>query len=147
MSLKIIALIIAALAGGLMAVQGSLNTALAKFVGLSGATFIVHLIGVVAIALFLIIGIGEAKLGSYLRAPWYAYLGGLFSVLIIYAVAYSIRHIGVAKATTAIILAQVSTALLVDHFGFFGLKEICFTLYKGLGVLLLAGGAYLMLMD
>ena len=64
---------------------------------------------------------------------------------IIALVAYSIPQLGVAIATTAIIVAQVSTALLIDHLGLFGLQAIPFTWQKLAGMLFLATGALLML--
>lgn len=147
MSVNLIALLIAALAGASMAVQGSLNSALSKIAGLAGTTLIVHIVGLALIVLLLLFGLLEGQTENYLQAPWYTYLGGTIGVLIIYTVAYSITNVGVAKATTAIVVAQVSTALLVDHFGLFGLREVSFTWMKGMGVVLLAGGVYMMLAD
>lgn len=67
------------------------------------------------------------------------------SAVILYTVMASISKLGVSIATTAIIVGQVSTALIIDHFGLFGLKEIPFTWWKVFGVALLATGAKLML--
>jgi transporter family-2 protein len=57
----------------------------------------------------------------------------------------SIPRVGVALATTAIIVGQVATALLIDHFGWFGLEKMPFTWWKAAGLVLLAAGARLML--
>jgi len=138
-------ILIAVAAGISMAVQGSLNAVLGKYVGQIEATLFVHIIGTVAIALIVILGLGKGELGNFVNAPWYAFLGGIISVLIIYGVLASIPKIGVALATTAIIVGQVSTALLIDHFGFFGLDKIPFTWVKLMGLILLAAGAKLML--
>ena len=54
-------------------------------------------------------------------------------------------RIGVAAATTAIIVGQVGTALAIDHFGCFGLEKIPFTWIKAVGVACLALGGWLML--
>lgn len=128
-----------------MAIQGSLNTALGKVVGLLEATFIVHIIGSLAGVSLLIMGLGKGNLLEYRAAPWYTYLGGLLGVGIAYLVVASISKVGVASATTAIILGQVITAAMVDFFGWFGLEPIPFNLWKGLGILLMAGGAWLLL--
>ena len=58
---------------------------------------------------------------------------------------FSIPKLGVATATTAIIVGYVTTATLVDHFGLFGLQKIPFTWTKLIGVVLLAVGAKFML--
>ncbi|KUK32174.1 MAG: Uncharacterized protein XD63_0600 [Thermoanaerobacterales bacterium 50_218] len=129
-----------------MAVQGSLNSALSKIIGLLEATFIVHVVGTL-ITLVLLLGfrLGEGGLSQILKVPSYLYLGGLLGVFIVYAVVASIPRLGVAVATTVIIVGQVATALLIDHFGLFGLKEVPFTWWKVLGLILLAAGAGIML--
>lgn len=145
MGFDIIALLTAAVAGMTMAVQGSLNAALSKFVGLIEATLIVHIIGSVLAGIIVLTGISKGNFGKLAQVPWYAYLGGILSVLIIYGVASSIPKVGVAVATTAIIVGQVSTAMLIDQLGCFGLEKVPFTLMKLLGLILLAAGARLML--
>lgn len=145
MHLALIPLLLAVTAGITMALQGSLNTVLGKVVGLVEATFFVHLIGTLALVLLLLFGLGQGSLTRYAQAPWYAYLGGILGVAIIYLVQASISRLGVAIATTAIVVGQVSTALLIDHFGLFGLKEISFTWWKLLGLIFLAAGAKMML--
>ena len=126
--------------------QGSLNTILGKVVGLLEATFVVHLVGTITVVMaLLLLRLGKNGLSQIGQAPWYAALGGVLSVLIIYTVVASISKLGVATATTAIIVGQVSTAVIIDHFGMFGLKEIPFTWWKLAGIALLTTGAKLML--
>lgn len=139
---EITALLIALLAGATMAIQGSLNSVLGKVVGLVEATLVVHVVGLVAaLALFL------ARPGPIplKEAPWYTLLGGALGVLIIYGVAVSIPRLGVVSATTAIIVGQVTTAALVDHFGLFALQQVPFTWLKALGFVLLVAGGWLLL--
>ncbi|NPV28717.1 MAG: DMT family transporter [Firmicutes bacterium] len=146
MSLALLPLFFALIAGITMALQGSLNSALSKVVGLLEATFIVHVTGTLTLIILLFLfQLGRGDLGRWAQAPWYTYLGGLLGVLIIYAVVASIPKLGVAVATTLIIVGQVSTALVIDHFGLFGLKAVPFTWWKVLGLALLATGAKLML--
>jgi transporter family-2 protein len=145
MKLALIPLLTGIIAGISMALQGSLNTLLSKVIGLLEAAFVVHVIGAVALVALLLMRLGQGNLAQMGKAPWYAYLGGLLSAVILYTVMASISKLGVSIATTAIIVGQVSTALIIDHFGLFGLKEIPFTWWKVFGVDLLATGAKLML--
>jgi len=146
MTLEVLPLAIAALAGIIMAIQGSINSALGKIIGLWEATFIVHLVGLLLVtALLFICRIGDGCLANFSHAPWYTYLGGILGVLIVYGVVRTMPIIGVAPATTAIIVGQVLTASLVDHFGLFGMQKIPFSLWNVLGTLLMAGGAWLIL--
>ena len=148
MNLHLFALFLAALAGATMALQGALNSALGKVVGLLEATLIVLLIGFFTALLFLYpLGLGKGDIFKAGEAPWYTLGGGVLIVLITYGVAASIPQVGVAKATTAIVAAQVTTALLIDHFGFFGLATLPFSWWKALGLVFLATGTYIMLMQ
>jgi transporter family-2 protein len=133
------------MAGVAMATQGSMNSALSKAIGLSEATFVVHFSATVVMLIILILGISHGNWGNYSQVPWYYYLGGFIGVLITYGVVVSIPKLGVAVATTAIIVGQVLTACLVDHFGFFGLEKIPFTWLKFLGLVFLSIGAKLLL--
>lgn len=140
---KLVPMILASAAGVTMAFQGAINAALGKIVGLLEATFVVHLVGLVFVS-FLLFGLrlGDGSLLKAGNVPWYLYLGGVLGVAIIYAVARSIPEVGVAPATTAIIVGQILTAAAIDHTGLFGLKQLSFTWYRSVGVFLLAGGGF-----
>lgn len=148
MSVKLLALLIAAVAGVTMAVQGTLNAALGKVVGLLEATMVVHLVGLV-FATLLVVSLRMDNLSwhKFTQAPWYTYLGGILGVAIIYGVIRSIPKVGVAPATTAIILGQVFTAGLIDHLGLFGMRQIPFGWFKIIGIGLMATGAWLLLKE
>ncbi len=147
MKLPLPALALAALAGALMALQGALNSALGKKIGLLEATAIVLLIGTLTAGLALFpLGLGRGSLGSLGHVPWYLFTGGLLIVLITYGVVASMPRLGVANATTLIVAAQVLTAALIDHFGLFGLQAIPFSFWKAAGLALIAAGTRLIFM-
>ncbi len=139
----IYAVIIAAIAGGLMAVQGSMNTTLSKTAGLLGATLTVHVIGLLTITAILVIRSGWTELRHVFEAPKFTYLGGILSVAIIYLVANAIGKSGVVSATTAIIAGQVTTAVIIDSMGWLGLEKCPLTMWKIIGIILLGLGTYL----
>lgn len=146
MSVKMLALFIAALAGVTMAVQGSLNTALGKVIGLLETTFVVHLVGLLLAGILLFVfRLGSGDWQRYSDVPWYFYLGGILGVAIIYGVVRSMASVGVAAATTAIIVGQLLTAAMVDHLGLFGLERIPFSWHRVAGAALMSGGAWLLL--
>lgn len=135
-------LIVAALSGLTMAVQGSMNSVLGKYIGLWEATWVVHLVGLMLVSLLLfVMRVGDGHLANFQQAPWYTFLGGILSVGIIYGVVTSIPRLGVANATTAIIVGQVLTAVIIDHLGLFGVEKIPFSWWQFLGLVLLAVGA------
>ncbi|NMA13882.1 MAG: DMT family transporter [Clostridia bacterium] len=142
----ILPLLFALVAGIAMAIQGTLNSVLAKIIGLLEATFIVHIIGVVVVCIALFgLRLGEGSLAKMSQVPWYGYLGGIISVLIIYFVVASIPKVGVANATTAIVVGQLTTAMIIDCTGLFGMEKVAVTWVKAVGMILLVAGARLML--
>jgi len=138
---------LAALSGAAMAVEGSINAALGKIVGVMESTLLVHLIGTLIVLIIMIFAGGWASADKLGQVPWWAYLGGVLSVLIIYALVLSMPKVGVANATTAIIVAQISMAVLIDAFGLFGIKRHSFSYYDILGIVLLVIGARILLME
>lgn len=139
---------LAALSGAAMALQGTFNAALGKILGIWESTLMVHVIGTVTVlAIILCVGIGFNNFSKVGNVPWYAFLGGVLNVVIIYALVRAIPQIGVSNATTAIIVAQVSTAVLIDSLGLFGIKKLEFHYIDLLGIALLAAGARILLLD
>ncbi|MGE5449841.1 MAG: DMT family transporter [Methanomassiliicoccales archaeon] len=136
---------IAALAGAAMAIQGSLNSVLTKNVGIWPSMLWVHVSGTLLVVILLVISKSHSSLLWQQPAPWPAYLGGILNVVIIWGVIKSIPITGVGNATTAIVLLQLITAVLIDNMGLLGLKKIGFCWWNLLGVLLMAAGARLML--
>ena len=88
---------------------------------------IVMITGTLPLAALYLLGLGKGNITRASSAPWYYFFGGLLIVLITYAVASSIPSLGVANATTAIVAAQVTTAVLLDHLGLFGMEAVPFT--------------------
>ena len=130
-----------------MAVQGSWNAALGKILGIWQSTLLVHVIGTVTVLIIMLfMGIGFANYAKIGNVPYYALLGGVLNVLIIFAVVKVIPSVGVGNATTAIVVAQVSTAVLIDCLGIFGMKKIDFQYLDILGIVLLAVGARILLL-
>ena len=136
--------LIAAISGLAMAVQGTLNSVLAQKTSLLSATLVVHVIGSIVTVVAILVQRVPLLKHDWLAVPWYLYLGGILSVIIVGLVALSIPKIGVCNATTAIIVGQVATAVLIDHFGLFGVQAIPWSFWQIIGLALFAAGAKLL---
>lgn len=135
-----------ALAGMLMAVQGSINGQVSKVIGTMEGNLLMHTVGWVALfALVFLLGAGDGDLRKIGGLPWYGYLSGLINVVIIYGVMVSIPRLGAAPATTAIVTGQVLTAAAIDWLGLFGLEKTGFSAWQLAGVAALAVGVKLLL--
>jgi transporter family-2 protein len=130
----------------LMAVQGSINGLVGKYIGTLESNFLMHCVGLgIIFVLLFVIRVGDGDWSRLGEVPWYGYLSGLINVIIIYGVMVSIPRLGAASATTAIIAGQVATATLIDWLGLFGLEKTPFSYWQVVGIVLLAVGARLML--
>ncbi|WP_019850666.1 DMT family transporter [Desulfitobacterium sp. PCE1] len=136
--------VIAALSGIAMAIQGTLNSGLYQKTSILAATLVVHIIGTVIGLIAVMVTRVPLLDYNWLSIPWYFYLGGVLSVVIVGLVALSIPKIGVSNATTAIIIGQVGAALIIDHLGLFGAERLALNPWQFLGLLLFAVGAKLL---
>lgn len=137
---------LAAGAGVLMAIQGSLNGALGKVIGVLEGSLILHLVGLLVVAaLLFLFNLGRGDFSRAGEAPWYLYLGGVLNAAIIFGVMTAIAKCGAGAATTAIITGQLAMALIVDQLGLFGLEKTAMTWGRGAGLLLMAVAAKMIL--
>ncbi|AGA69560.1 hypothetical protein Desdi_2119 [Desulfitobacterium dichloroeliminans LMG P-21439] len=136
--------IIAAISGVTMALQGTLNSELYQKSSILATTLVVHIIGTVVALIAVLIARVPFLEYNWLSIPWYLYLGGVLSVVIVGLVALSIPKIGVCNATTAIIIGQVGAALIIDHLGLFGTERLAWNPWQLLGLILFAAGAKLL---
>ncbi len=134
----------AALAGALMTIQGTFNSALLKRIGVANMAVLVSLIGFLAAVVVFFIWGRWSKLTHVVGAPWYAWLGGILGVVIIVGVAFAIGHLSAALAISSIITAQLATALIVDHFGLFGSEKVGLSWLRAIGFVLMVIGTRLM---
>ena len=135
----------AGIAGALMAIQGGLNSLLAKMIGLLDATFSVHLLATLSLAPFILYRwLSNAHWDKISKVPWYLWLGGPIGVAITYGVAASFPRLGAGRATTSIVVCQLITAFILDHFGFLDLPIRPLRSTHLVGILLLGVGVHLL---
>lgn len=117
---------------------------LSRHTGAMEASAILHLVGAVAGALWLVVGLrGSPGLAGAGGAPWWAFLGGAIGVSLMAGLNRAVPAVGVALATALLVAAQLSFSLLFEHYGWLELPRNPATLTRGLGVVLLVLGAFL----
>lgn len=122
-----------------MTFQGAINAALKDKVGLGPMSAVVHLTGFI-LSLAVIPFTGGLKLHNFGKAPFYSYLGGVLNVAIIGGVAWAIAKTGATIGISAILFGQLTTAVVLDHFGLFSLTAIPITWTRLTGVALMLVG-------
>ncbi|HQD20493.1 MAG TPA: DMT family transporter [Bacillota bacterium] len=135
----LVPLITAALSGLAMTFQGAINADLKERVGVVPMSVAVHLIGLI-VSLAALVFVGMPKVQSFKDAPLYSYLGGALNVAIIGGVAWSIAKTGATVGISAILFGQLTTAVVLDHFGIFSLERIPLSWVRLAGVVLMLAG-------
>ena len=74
--------------------------------------------------------------------PW-LYVGGLIGAVFLFASLYLAPRLGVAALVALLVAGQLAAALILDHFGWLGVPERPFNLYRLLGALCLLAGVLL----
>ena len=135
-------IILALVAGIVIAVQGPLNTTLMRTLGVFGASvafYAVALVGaIICVALF---GAGmvdpDARGWPDLRlVPWWAWLSGVTGVFVVSGLAISVDRLGVTMTAVVLLVGELGLALVLDHYGLLGAPKIAASPMRVVGVLL-----------
>ncbi len=131
-------------AGVAASLQGAANAALARYISLWPTILVVHVVGLATTAAVLLTGVPRAQWSGIGAAPWYVFIGGALGATIVAGMTWAIGRVGIAAATTALLVGQMAVAMLADHFGLFGLSRIPITPVRLMGIVLLLIGMRLM---
>jgi len=138
------AVVLTAVVGGLIALQAPINSRLGHSVGTFQGAFVAFAVGTVALAA--LAGLARGGFGQIAEVrglSWEYLLGGLLGAAYVTAVLVTVRTLGAGGVTAATIAGQLAMSVAVDHFGWLGVTRDPINGAKVLGLLLLAGGTFL----
>jgi transporter family-2 protein len=131
--------------GGMaVALQPSINARLAQRVGILESACISFAVGTLVLLLIVLIS-GRGTIKGIYGVAWWELTGGILGALFVSLTILVVPRIGTAATMAAIIAAQLTTGLVLDHFGLFGFKVLTLDLKRLMGLVLLTLGASLML--
>ena len=132
------------IAGGLIAIQSVLNASLGQRVGNLGSVLVLTMLSAITLIVLIFLFPATSNLHNLPGiSEWYLYLGAVLGVVILVTPIYLVPRIGTTSTLIAIVLGQTLLALIIDHFGLFASPKIEVNLARGIGVLLVIIGAYL----
>jgi len=138
-------LALAALAGVGLAFQAIINARLSAALGSPiWATVVQVFVGLVL--LFFVVAVTRQPIPSFAsasRLPWWIWTGGILGAAYVLIVILSTRSLGVALMVASVIVGQTLAALLIDHYGWFGLTVHRLSPSRALGAVLLLAGVLL----
>lgn len=140
--------VVAALGGGLIAVQAPVNARLRVAVGspLLSAT-ISFVIGTAILMVAVMATDGFGGLAHSGRAPWWAWVGGLAGAVLVTATLIAVPRLGATTTFVAVISGQVAVAAVIDRFGWFGLPTRVFTPGRLVAIVLMVIALLLLVRD
>jgi transporter family-2 protein len=114
------------IAGAAVAVQTAINAELrlvaASTLWAINISFAVSLLaGLAAVVVTAVMDGWPRPAPTLWRAPWWLWIGGLGGALYVLLAVVLTQRLGTALLSAAGILGQVGAALLIDHYGWFGM--------------------------
>ena len=138
-----LAVILTAVAGGLIALQAPLNAGLGKATGNLPAALVSFSIGTAALAAIVVLSGKAGGIGGASDISWYYLLGGFLGAIYVFNALVAVSAIGAGGVAAATIFGQLTASVAIDRLGLFGLDEVPLTPERVLGVALLLAGTIL----
>jgi transporter family-2 protein len=140
-----VAVVLTAIAGGLIALQAPINAGLGKATGSIPAALVSFTIGTLALAAIVALSGKAADVGSAVDVSWYYLLGGLLGAVYVAVALIAVSAIGAGGVAAATIAGQLTASVAIDRMGLFGLDQIPLTPERLLGIALLFVGTLLVI--
>ena len=136
--------LLALLAGGMVALQAPTNVLLARAGGSPLlAALISFAVGTAALLAAWLVAGPRPGMAPFAALPWYAWLGGLYGAVFVAIAAFAAPRLGLATLITLGIAGQIVVALALDHVGAFGLPRAGISPMRLAGALLVVAGVVL----
>lgn len=124
-------------------IMAALNAGLgARIDSPNAATMLVFLVAALAAAVTLAVT-GLPSLADWSRAPPLNMAAGLLVAFYVLGITWAAPRIGLGNAIFFVLLGQLVTAAVIDHFGLFGAVQSSLTPRRLLGLVLMVAGVYL----
>jgi bacterial/archaeal transporter family-2 protein len=137
------------LGGAATALQVPINAYLRRYCAHPmQATLLSFSVGlVIALAIAARWGLKEETITQLRSAPWWAWLGGAMGVIFVTTNILVSPRLGVAITLTLVMVAQLITSAVIDHFGFFGIETRTVSLSRVAGIALIFAGVIVLLLN
>jgi bacterial/archaeal transporter family-2 protein len=138
-----LAVILTAVAGGLIALQAPINAELGKATGGLVAALVSFAVGTIALTAIVLLSGKAGGLGSTFDVSWYYLVGGLLGALYVTNALLAVSVIGAGGVAALTVAGQLTASVVIDRLGLFGLDQVALSPARLLGVALLLVGTVL----
>jgi len=130
--------------GILIAIMVTFNGALSSFTDRYVSILIIHIVGLIAVIIVLIIKKEKFKISK--NIPFYLFSGGFLGVFIVFLNNLCFNSIGASLTLSLSIFGQLVLACFIDHYGLFGLDIYKFKKKKVIGFVIILSGLVTMIL-
>lgn len=127
------------LAGIFVALQIAFNARVNQHIGLWETAALVHGVGFM-FALAMLSLFGNGSINQVWNIDKLYLFGGIFGVLVIFAVTKGVSEIGPTLAVAILLVTQLVVTLGIDYFGLFGIQKMEIDFTKPLGIAIMIIG-------
>jgi transporter family-2 protein len=118
-------LLLPLIGGAMIAAQAPVNARLRVVLGSPvGSALVSFAVGIVLLFGAVVVVGDTGRLGALGGGPWWAYLGGAFGAVFVFATLVASPRLGVTTTFVAVIVGQVALAALIDRFGWLGADPV-----------------------
>ena len=136
-------ILIGLIGGVAVGIQAPLINLISLRLGTFESVFIIHLGGAIA-GLAPLIYFGGGNLAAWQTVPWYALAAGSLGMVVVGAISYAIPHVGAATTVVLIVVGQLVVGVYLDHFGLMGMALRPLDIGRGLGIVVVLVGVWLL---
>jgi len=122
----------------LAALNAALGVRIGSPVAAGAILFVIALSATVAVLMFT----GPAAIVQAQFAPKHLFLAGLLVAFYVLSITYVAPHFGVGNAVFFVLLGQLISAAMIDHFGLFGAQISPLSLTRAVGIGLMGLGVF-----
>jgi transporter family-2 protein len=135
----LIPVILVAVVGGIaVTLQAQFMGIMDRGIGTLESVSVTYISGGLIIAVMLLAARG-GNLANWPSVPWFALTTGIFGLIIVGSIGFSVQRLGLVGTMTIVVATQFISGALINQFGLFGAdtRPLDLTRVFGLGILLL----------
>lgn len=142
-----ISVVVAAVVGGMFGAVTTIEGAVARSVGALGASFIEHaMTALIAVpAVIIMFARGNLNWETTRSVIPISGVAGVLVIISVAGVAYAMPRVGITAGNMAMLLGQMTIAVLIDTIGVGGYDKVPITWPRVAGLVLMIAGVYLVL--
>lgn len=129
--------------GGLVAFQPPANALLARHVGDFGSAFVSLLMSTLIVGFLLVVSGQVGRLEGLTEFRPVHLIGGIAGAAVVFGTIVTVRHLGAAGVTAALVCTQLTVSAVIDRVGALGVPSIELSAPRLIGIGLLVAGTFL----